>query len=283
MCNAVLPFSGNPPPGNANPHPTPRPVSLSAALFLFALPVNVGRNAAFHTHFGLNNRRDPIPSFRRTFALPRHISHPTSFHISRICFGLAFLGDPLMSPCLSKSLAQKMAAVSYRLVAISRSYSSSSASLASQTVSVSHRPANSLAYFISRNTRGSLPVYTDTRNGGTRYLVLVRNIRGNIHVRVPFHFNTSPFVSHSMIFLPGSFSLRFALLLLVHYYVCLDYIGNGNNTIQSLRDDLASSLFPANSEQAARLKAEIARPDTLVVTGGRWKHDVMDWLRRKGF
>ncbi|KAL5511718.1 hypothetical protein ACEPAH_4936 [Sanghuangporus vaninii] len=139
-----------------------------------------------------------------------------------------------MSLCLSKSLA-RMAAVSYRLVAISRSYSSSSsssASLASQAVSISHRPDNSLAYFIPRNTRGSLPVYTDIRNGGTRYLVLVRNIRGNIH---------------------------------------------------SLRDDLASSLFPANSEQAARLKAEIARPDTLVVTGGRWKHDVMDWLRRQGF
>ena len=56
-----------------------------------------------------------------------------------------------------------------------------------------------------------------------------------------------------------------------------------DTTIQSLRDDLSSSLFPTNSEKAARLKAEISRPDTLVVTGGRWKHDIMDWLRQKGF
>ncbi|KAG6889712.1 hypothetical protein C0992_004341 [Termitomyces sp. T32_za158] len=33
-------------------------------------------------------------------------------------------------------------------------------------------------YFVPRNTRGSLPVYTDVRNGGTRYLVLVRNVDG---------------------------------------------------------------------------------------------------------
>ncbi|KAG6869092.1 hypothetical protein C0993_003412 [Termitomyces sp. T159_Od127] len=27
-------------------------------------------------------------------------------------------------------------------------------------------------YFVPRNSRGNLPVYTDVRNGGTRYLVL---------------------------------------------------------------------------------------------------------------
>jgi hypothetical protein len=37
-------------------------------------------------------------------------------------------------------------------------------------------------YFIPRNTRGNLPVYTDIRNGGTRYLVLLRNVDGNINV-----------------------------------------------------------------------------------------------------
>ena len=37
-------------------------------------------------------------------------------------------------------------------------------------------------YFVPRNTRGNLPVYTDVRNGGTRYLVLVRNIDGNASV-----------------------------------------------------------------------------------------------------
>jgi Mitochondrial large subunit ribosomal protein (Img2) len=37
-------------------------------------------------------------------------------------------------------------------------------------------------YFVPRNTRGNLPVYTDIRNGGTRYLVLVRNVDGDANV-----------------------------------------------------------------------------------------------------
>ncbi|KAH9842841.1 ribosomal protein L49/IMG2 [Rhodofomes roseus] len=35
------------------------------------------------------------------------------------------------------------------------------------------------AYRIPRNSRGSLPVYTDIRNAGTRHLTLIRNIEGN--------------------------------------------------------------------------------------------------------
>ncbi|KAN0128466.1 54S ribosomal protein img2, mitochondrial [Lactarius tabidus] len=35
-------------------------------------------------------------------------------------------------------------------------------------------------YFVPRNSRGSLPIYSDIRNGGTRYLISVRNVEGNI-------------------------------------------------------------------------------------------------------
>ncbi|KAH7909705.1 hypothetical protein BJ138DRAFT_1010278 [Hygrophoropsis aurantiaca] len=35
-------------------------------------------------------------------------------------------------------------------------------------------------YFLRRNTRGSLPVFTDVRNGGTKHLVLIRNVEGQI-------------------------------------------------------------------------------------------------------
>jgi len=38
------------------------------------------------------------------------------------------------------------------------------------------------SYFVPRNTKGNLPVYTDVRNAGGRYLVLVRNIEGNAAV-----------------------------------------------------------------------------------------------------
>lgn len=43
-------------------------------------------------------------------------------------------------------------------------------------------PAIRYPYFVPRNTRGNLPVYTDVRNGGTRYLVMIRNIDGNANV-----------------------------------------------------------------------------------------------------
>ncbi|KAI0053831.1 hypothetical protein FA95DRAFT_1578959 [Auriscalpium vulgare] len=39
--------------------------------------------------------------------------------------------------------------------------------------------ALSLPYFIPRNSRGALPVYSDIRNGRTRYLISVRNIQGD--------------------------------------------------------------------------------------------------------
>ncbi|KAI0637094.1 mitochondrial large subunit ribosomal protein-domain-containing protein [Trametes polyzona] len=40
--------------------------------------------------------------------------------------------------------------------------------------------ATALPYRVRRNTRGSIPVYSDIRNGGTRYLVLIRNVEGNV-------------------------------------------------------------------------------------------------------
>ena len=38
------------------------------------------------------------------------------------------------------------------------------------------------AYFVPRNSRGNLPVYTDVRNNGGRFFVLVCNIDGNAEV-----------------------------------------------------------------------------------------------------
>ena len=43
--------------------------------------------------------------------------------------------------------------------------------------------ASQLPYLVHRNSRGSIPVYTDVRNAGTRYLVLIRNVEGNVNVR----------------------------------------------------------------------------------------------------
>ncbi|KAF9239657.1 mitochondrial large subunit ribosomal protein-domain-containing protein [Melanogaster broomeanus] len=42
-------------------------------------------------------------------------------------------------------------------------------------------PATRYPYFVRRNSRGSLPIYTDIRNGGTRYLVQIRNVEGRVN------------------------------------------------------------------------------------------------------
>ncbi|KAF9052701.1 mitochondrial large subunit ribosomal protein-domain-containing protein [Panaeolus papilionaceus] len=42
----------------------------------------------------------------------------------------------------------------------------------------------SYPYHIPRNTKGNLPVYSDVRNNGGRYLVLVRNVEGSVEALV---------------------------------------------------------------------------------------------------
>lgn len=41
-------------------------------------------------------------------------------------------------------------------------------------------------YFVARNTRGNLPVYSDVRNAGLRYLIHIRHVDGNAKVRLGF-------------------------------------------------------------------------------------------------
>jgi len=44
------------------------------------------------------------------------------------------------------------------------------------STALAHAPP---AYRVPRNSRGSMPVYTDIRNAGTRHLTLIRNVEGN--------------------------------------------------------------------------------------------------------
>ena len=55
----------------------------------------------------------------------------------------------------------------------------------SSSIASSVPPSRSTrSYFVPRNTRSNLPVYSDIRNGGTRQLVLIRNVEGDISVRL---------------------------------------------------------------------------------------------------
>ncbi|KIM57602.1 hypothetical protein SCLCIDRAFT_1219279 [Scleroderma citrinum Foug A] len=87
-------------------------------------------------------------------------------------------------------------------------------------------------FVVPRNSRGSLPVYTDIRNGRTRHLVLIRNVQGQP---------------------------------------------------QALAHELRSSLFKPDSAEAARLRVRVHAQRHIIVSGGRWKTDVMAWLAGKGF
>ena len=103
-------------------------------------------------------------------------------------------------------------------------------------------------YFVRRNSRGSLPVYSDIRNGATRYLIQIRNVQGRVNV------------SHH---LPAPRSRP--------------------HPSQSLAEDLKQSLFDANSPHAQRLTVKVQHQRHIVLSGGRFKRDVMAWLTAKGF
>ncbi|KAI0312472.1 mitochondrial large subunit ribosomal protein-domain-containing protein [Amylostereum chailletii] len=91
-----------------------------------------------------------------------------------------------------------------------------------------------LPYFVPRNSRGSLPVYTDVRNGRTRHLISIRNVQGDPN---------------------------------------------------ALAQDLAHALCgpPSPSQDSPRMKVHVVRSKHLVLSGGRWKHDILHWLTAKGF
>ncbi|KAF9072928.1 mitochondrial large subunit ribosomal protein-domain-containing protein [Rhodocollybia butyracea] len=87
-------------------------------------------------------------------------------------------------------------------------------------------------YFVPRNSNGSLPVYTDIRNGGTRFLLSIRNIDGDA---------------------------------------------------SALANSLSTELFAPGSPEAMKLQISVVRSKHLIIQGGKWKHNVVEWLVKKGF
>jgi large subunit ribosomal protein L49 len=101
-------------------------------------------------------------------------------------------------------------------------------------------------YIVPRNSRGSLPVYSDVRNGGTQYLISIRNVEGNIKV--------------------------------------CDLIPHKRSLLISITKALADELLRDLSDPgSAPIKARITRSNHLVLSGLRRKHAVSDWLVRHGF
>jgi large subunit ribosomal protein L49 len=61
-----------------------------------------------------------------------------------------------------------------------RALLASTSRAAARTYSTATLPAT--PYIVERTANGSLPVYSDVRNGGTSHTTLVRKIRGDIEV-----------------------------------------------------------------------------------------------------
>jgi large subunit ribosomal protein L49 len=104
-------------------------------------------------------------------------------------------------------------------------------------------------YFVPRNSRGSLPVYSDVRNGGTRYLISIRNVEGSIKVCDP-------------------------TLAVTHLSSVLQ---------KALADGLLRDLSNSTSPVPTVVKVRITGSNHLVLSGLRRKQAVLDWLVRHGF
>ena len=52
---------------------------------------------------------------------------------------------------------------------------------------------------------------------------------------------------------------------------------------QMLAKDLENSLFANGSKDRARIKIQTVRSKNLIISGGRWKNHVIEWLKERGF
>ena len=112
---------------------------------------------------------------------------------------------------------------------------------------IKHVLSTAPSYFVRRNSRGSLPVYSDIRNAGTRYLVQIRNVDGRVNVSAK----------------------NLARLCLTQP--------------KDLAQDLRQSLFAPDSPHAQRLAVRVQHQRHIILSGGRFKRDVLAWLTAKDF
>lgn len=112
------------------------------------------------------------------------------------------------------------------------------------------------SYFVPRNSRGSIPVYTDTRMNN-KYYTLIRNVQGNADVSC---FSVASRRQAGLLTSPCA--PRF---------------------LQDLAREMQAALFPPGTPEATRLAVATVRGRHVVLTGGHWKREVVQWLQSRGF
>lgn len=83
-------------------------------------------------------------------------------------------------------------------------------------------------------------------------MVLVRNVEGNVGV-----------------------SYTYSLLCITCFSNILFF--------KALSKDLSQSLFNEDSFEASRLKVQVSQNKHLIISGGHWKNNVIEWLKDRGF
>ncbi|CDO70774.1 hypothetical protein BN946_scf184798.g89 [Trametes cinnabarina] len=149
-------------------------------------------------------------------------------------------------------------------------------------------------YHVPRNSRGSIPVYSQIRNH-TKYFILLRDVQGNVEVRISRALRLSSCADlhpPSRACLPICLDTPPAPLTPATHILtrppatspaALPRHLHPTRLVQALMHDLQTSLFPQGSEEAARLKISLDRRQRIVLSGGRWKNQVVEWLVQRGF
>jgi len=53
--------------------------------------------------------------------------------------------------------------------------------------------------------------------------------------------------------------------------------------ISALAKELSQSLFPSGSQEAFKMKIQSNFSKHVIISGGNWKNEVLEWLKKKGF
>jgi large subunit ribosomal protein L49 len=60
-------------------------------------------------------------------------------------------------------------------------------------------------------------------------------------------------------------------------------IRNVQGDVNALTTDLKKTLFKPDSPEARRLKIETRQQRHVVLSGGKWKREVFEWLKARGY
>jgi hypothetical protein len=129
--------------------------------------------------------------------------------------------------------------------------------------------ARSIAYAVARSSNGELPVYTDIRTGRTRYLVIVKNVSGDINVR----------------WLPPDLVSRLLLTFLAQTGLSERAVGDTiparlTGAITAIHIHLSRQTFDPDRRQMETRRQRLAQTKGILITPGSLSHSHIKSIHR---